>query len=339
VPTKLSPYVHIFSMFFMLIFFILAPIYASTSINMGTDTDSDQPSSKRTLYFSVYQNDQFLQDFTTKEEAITYGSGYASSSVRDQQGNWLWDNLPLFKVDQDSKRIGNFQSFIEALDYANLYANSSIQFNGEALWIQGLLPTSYQINDVPLIYQMPELERGCEVTSLAMMLGYAGASVDKMTLAEQIKKDPTSFQYQNGTVFYGNPDTGFVGDIYSFDHSGYGVYHAPIKELAEAYLPGRIVDLTGASLSDVLFMISQDKPVWVVTNTDYEELPDSEWRTWDTPEGEVTITYKEHSVLITGYDDSYIYFNDPLGAENKAPRDAFERAWDQIGKQAISYTS
>ncbi|MDF2792158.1 MAG: hypothetical protein K0S80_5260, partial [Neobacillus sp.] len=47
-----------------------------------------------------------------------------------------------------------------------------------------------KIVDVPHIQQMPELQRGCEVTSLAMLLQYAGVSVDKMTLASEITTIP-----------------------------------------------------------------------------------------------------------------------------------------------------
>lgn len=132
-----------------------------------------------------------------------------------------------------------------------------------------LTPTGSQvqvgkiINGVSLIQQMPELPRGCEVTSLAMLLQYAGVSVDKMTLASEI--NTIAFKDQN--CLNGNPNVGFVGDMYSFDHSGYGVYHTPIAQLAETYLPGRIVDLTGSSIDSVYNMIDNGSSVWVITNS------------------------------------------------------------------------
>jgi hypothetical protein len=43
------------------------------------------------------------------------------------------------------------------------------------------------ILDVPLVLQKLELSRGCEVASLAMVLRLAGVTVDKMTLAREIK--------------------------------------------------------------------------------------------------------------------------------------------------------
>ena len=48
--------------------------------------------------------------------------------------------------------------------------------------------------DVPALRQLPELYNGCEVTSLAMLLQASGSSVDKLTLAKQIKKDLTPFK-------------------------------------------------------------------------------------------------------------------------------------------------
>ena len=73
----------------------------------------------------------------------------------------------------------------------------------------------------------------------------------------------------------------------------------------------------------------------------FKKLPDSEFRTWHTPSGTVKITYSEHSVLITGYDETYIYFNDPLTGEKnkKAPITDFEESWVQMGSQAITINS
>jgi hypothetical protein len=42
--------------------------------------------------------------------------------------------------------------------------------------------------DVPIACQLPQLKNGCEVTSLSMLLGWAGVHVDKMTLAAQVAK-------------------------------------------------------------------------------------------------------------------------------------------------------
>jgi uncharacterized protein YvpB len=195
--------------------------------------------------------------------------------------------------------------------------------------------------DIPVILQLPELPRGCEVTSLAMLLQHAGVNVGKMELAEGIERDSTLFQMKGGQVFFGHPNVGFVGDMYNIDNPGYGVYHKPVKELADRYLPNRVVDLTGSEFNKVEESLSNGFPVWIIINSWYTEVPPEQFRTWNTPAGEVQITYREHSVLITGYDEEYVYVNDPLTGEKdkKVPKRDFVKAWVQMGSQAITYVN
>lgn len=193
--------------------------------------------------------------------------------------------------------------------------------------------------EAPHIRQNPELPRGCEVTSLAMLLQYAGVAVDKMTLAGEIVKEPALYRDTQGRIYYGNPYNGFVGDMYSRAQPGYGVYHGPVRKLMDKYLPGQTIDLTGCDFKDIKVFLSYNVPVWVVANTTFSELDPSRFETWQTAEGVIQITYLEHAVLLTGYDQDYIYFNDPLWEKpnRKAAKDSFQAAWEQMGKQAVTY--
>jgi len=195
--------------------------------------------------------------------------------------------------------------------------------------------------DVPIINQLPELPRGCEVTSLAMLLQFADIEVDKMTLANEIAKDQTPYKKKNNQIYYGNPNDGFIGDMYSLNGPGLGVYHAPIANLAKKYLPNSIVDFTGSNFEEIKKYLSNNQPVWVITNTRYKKLSDDKFVKWNTPSGKIKITYSEHSVVITGYDDNYVYFNDPLTGEKnkKAPINEFKESWVQMGSQAITINS
>jgi uncharacterized protein YvpB len=182
--------------------------------------------------------------------------------------------------------------------------------------------------DVPLLNQMdaPQLYNGCEVTSLAMILNYKGIQVTKNQLAQEIVRVP--LQYNSGVN--GNPNTGFVGNMEV--GPGLGVYHEPIFELAQKYL--KAADLTNSSFDQLLEEIANGNPVWVITTSTF--APVSEFETWQTPEGTVDISYKMHSVVITGYDSTNIYINNPYGTKNqKVDRESFIEAWEQMGKQAV----
>jgi uncharacterized protein YvpB len=191
-----------------------------------------------------------------------------------------------------------------------------------------ILPNEILLN-VPLLNQLdaPQLYNGCEVTSLAMLLHYRGIMVSKNELATKITRVP--LLYQDGTN--GNPNIGFVGNME--DGPGLGVYHRPIFQLAKSYA-SKVEDLTKQPFSTVMEQLAQGSPVWVITTTTF--APTTEIENWKTPQGTVDITYKMHSVVITGYDKDNIYINDPYGSKNKkVNKENFIKAWEQMGSQAI----
>lgn len=189
--------------------------------------------------------------------------------------------------------------------------------------------------DVPLINQLdiPKVYNGCEVTSLAMLLNYLGISVSKSELAEAIPKEP--YLYYSG--LYGDPNEGFVGNIYGGSGGkGYFVYHGPIVDLAQEYIPKslEVEDLTGCDFPTILKSLSDGHPVWVITTTTFSETTDT--ATWETENGEVLISMKEHSVLLTGYDEDSVYLNDPYGNKHyKTDMENFSASWQQLGSQAV----
>jgi uncharacterized protein YvpB len=214
---------------------------------------------------------------------------------------------------------------------------------GGTVYGQGDLPVWSDEEDIsletfieaPKLLQLPDLYNGCEITSLTMLLNAAGIDVDKMTLADELKKDPTSYQETENGIQWGNPDEGFVGDI-TGNEMGYGVYHKPIYQLAQNYLPNRVIDATVLEFQDLQFFLKHGEPIWVIVNMTYKELADSDYMNWVTPSGEtVKASLLEHSVLVVGYDENYVYFNDPMGEQERAPKEDFIKAWEQMGKQAV----
>jgi uncharacterized protein YvpB len=191
---------------------------------------------------------------------------------------------------------------------------------------------SHIIFNVPETTQTPELARGCEVASLCMLLNFYGVKVSKLELARKINKEPAIRGYAGGSEICGDPNKGFVGDMYESENFGYGVYASPILALANNYIAAESLN----DFPEILKRVKKNHPVWVIVNAEYKKLSKYDFYEWQTEKGKVKITYKEHSVLITGYDNDYIYYNDPLGLNNKSPRKDFIDAWEQMGRQAVS---
>lgn len=192
--------------------------------------------------------------------------------------------------------------------------------------------------DAPLINQMPELYNGCEITSLAMLLQFFGINKDKMELAREMKKDPTPMKTDaaGNITYWGNPTLGFVGDVKGKD-KGYSIYHTALFDVLKTYI-STAVDLTNQSFESLEQQIDAGIPVVVWTTIDYVEP--KRWVIWDSPAGPVRATFSVHSVLLVGYDQKYVYVNDPLSSVKgkRVDKQQFIRSWEALGKQALSYT-
>lgn len=277
----------------------------------------------------------------TLEEAVTKAEqtkrGIAINTFND---TWVYSDLYPFMIITDNA-IHDFKGFKEAFKYAknNGYTEIYYQDDENIIWTENINLKEDTILDVPLINQLPELPRGCEVTSLAMILKYRGINADKMELSEKVKKDLTPYYRDaDNKIHYGNPYDGFVGDMYNKNKNGYGVYHGPIVELAQEYSGEAAIDLTGLEFEEVLYMVQKGNPVWIITNGSYNTLSDSDFVIWHTPTGLVKVTTRLHAVVITGFSKDKVYINDPL-RNNKnieVDRENFRKAWEQMGNQAMT---
>lgn len=191
--------------------------------------------------------------------------------------------------------------------------------------------------DVPLINQNPELKYGCEVTSLAMVLQYAGVNVGKMELYNTVKKDNDPLiRSKRDILKWGNPQEGFVGDM-TGKQAGYAVFDKPIEDLVNKYLPGRAVNLTGQEFDSILKHTSKGYPVVVWTTGDYR-LPDR-WESWSHGSQAIKTPLDLHAVVLVGYDDKYVYLNDPLSGRKqvRVSKDRFISSWKALQSRAVSY--
>lgn len=89
--------------------------------------------------------------------------------------------------------------------------------------------------EVTLQRQNPQLPNGCEVTSLAMLLGWAGYPVDKLELYEGYLPRQDFIETPEGWKVGGNPEDVYVGDAAS-KLGGWYCFEGPIVEAANAYL-------------------------------------------------------------------------------------------------------
>lgn len=190
-----------------------------------------------------------------------------------------------------------------------------------------------KIEGVSAIGQYPQLPTGCEATALTMLFNYSGLMVSKKDVANALPKVSLP-QYSQGKKRGSHPNEGFIGNPYS-SHS-YGVYAEPILKVIEHYLPGRSEDLRGKNIDELLEIVKEGRPVMIWATINMSNV--SYTQSWLLQTGE-TFWWpnNEHALVIVGYDDKWIYMNDPYtGTERKFSRAAVNNRYYTLGKQAVA---
>ncbi len=210
-----------------------------------------------------------------------------------------------------------------------------------------VLPNQLVIKTTPQS-QNPQLPNGAEVTSLSMLLATAGHPVSKVTLANEIAKDPAkevvkTSTYQGKTITqilaWGNPNVGYVGNMFVAG-KGYGVYNRPIYLLLKKIMPKYAANLSGQPFSSVLTKVGEKIPVVAWTTLNFQAP--TYWITWKTAQGPFRATPTENTVLIVGYNKTaktVSVDNPETGTTETVPMTPFIQSWQQLGSQAVTLKS
>lgn len=218
------------------------------------------------------------------------------------------------------------------------YRNKPITRSTASHPIKNIQRKNSAMLNVGILNQNPELKYGCEVTSLSMVLNYAGVHTNKMDLYRSIQKesDPLIRSSKGDVLHWGNPEHGFVGDM-TGRRAGTTVFDKPMINLINQKLPGRAVNLTNQPFELVLNHVAAGYPVVVWTTLDYG-FP-KRWETWQHGQQTIKVPMDLHAVVLVGYDNQYVYLNDPLTVKKqvRVEKNRFISSWRALGSKAVSY--
>ena len=209
-------------------------------------------------------------------------------------------------------------------------------------WYQETYYSNMGPKDVPLVNQNPAYPNGCEAASAVMLLNYYGIDI---TLKEFIDNYlPTSRVYEVKGVRYGpDPSIYYAGDPAN-EKRGWGTFDTVILNAMKTVIHDtkthRPYLMETIALNENKYALKeffQVTPALIWVTTDYQEVKNVyEWRSYDK---KYTYTYpmNSHVVVLTGYDETYYYINDPLKEEKNIPviKEQLEKSFDSLGRQAV----
>ena len=202
------------------------------------------------------------------------------------------------------------------------------------------ISVAYMISDFPIIYQMPELPTGCEITPAAMVLNYYGFQVDKTVLAEQYLPTlySTGIYYgQDGRTYGNDMNAYFIGDPRTENGiiCGTGAIVTALNScLSDIRSSMRAADLTGAAPEELYRLVSEDVPVVVWCTIGMADRGSTQG--WYTESGEyVDWASNDHGAVLIGYGPDTVTIADPISGLVEYSREQFESVFAARSYQCV----
>jgi uncharacterized protein YvpB len=239
-----------------------------------------------------------------------------------------------YKVNTHSKLVV-LKSEKETIEFQNEIYSAITAF--ERSEDNEIIPTEMNL-PVEATLQRPELPNGCEVTSLAAILGYFGYEADKTVLADDyLPKKP--FEVIDGKLYGANPVEAYAGDPRS-KNQGFYSYVQPIVKTANLYLKAvkgahKPEDISGSTEEELLTHIQEGTPIIIWTTIDQKDpLFNYSWYVLGTDK-RIDVLRNSHTVVLTGFSKDKVYVMDPLKGNVAYPKERFFDIYEMAGSHAM----
>lgn len=199
---------------------------------------------------------------------------------------------------------------------------------------------AYVIPDFEVIYQLPELPTGCEMTAMSMVLQYWGYPVDKVTMATTYLPQvwgPGTYMGDDGNVYGNDMNNYFIGDPTT--ESGIACGTGAIIQATNSFLVDcgstqTAIDGTGLEPEELYDLVRQDIPITVWCNIGMQERYVQDG--WYTEYGEyVDWSMFDHGAVLIGVGPDTVTIADPLDGIVEYDREQFEYIYELRGKKCV----
>lgn len=321
--------------FYITIGVLLLSLCISVVLNMGVSSDADAEETGNIETDNIETGNIEISNIeTANKENIDEATSNREISNKETS-NRETDNKKTDNKETNDKETDNKEStYTGSSDETETQTYDELSSGVHG----GISKREYMIN-VSYISQKNDYPTGCESVSAVMALQHWGVkiSVDEFIDEYLVKSD--FYWDSDGIMHAEHPAEKFVGN--PRESMAFGCY-APVIEKAlrkifiEKDTPLEVVNEQGMNLNDLCgTYIDNNIPVIIWASMDMK--PTRNGRTWVLENGEkFTWIAGEHCLLLTGYDEKYYYFNDPLVGKDVAyKKEIVELRYKELGYQAL----